>query len=175
MASLQTIFFWLSSSLSYVSGCIYWQWPSAVEEYDVLDLSQVGKAVESEWPSQYSCSKITMLAWPMFCCLPQTHLFPNMLIFFEKSHVKWAYLDHWKLSLHSLEFLECSYQDMCAHLIPKIHKELFMTYYFPRHMGEIKCLILLMLFLLNPFRTFWIWERSCFLEQFSFFWLFSKN
>lgn len=36
-----------------------------MEGYDILDLSHVGKAVESERPSWHSCIKISMLAWPM--------------------------------------------------------------------------------------------------------------
>lgn len=142
-----------------------------MKEYDILDLSHVGKVVDSKWPSGYSCIKITMLARAISTDTP---LFQYINIFL-RSHIRWTYLYHWKFSLYSLKFLECSYQDMCTCLIPNILKVLFMTYKFPRHMRKIKWLISLMLFLPNPFRTFWIWERSCFLEQFSFFWLFSKN
>lgn len=36
-----------------------------MEEYDMLDLSHVRKAVDSEWPSWYSLIKMSMFAWPM--------------------------------------------------------------------------------------------------------------
>lgn len=110
--------------LSQMFVCISWQSPPAMEEYDILDLSRVGKAVESEWLFWYSCIKITVLAWPMST---NTTLFQYINIFW-RSHIRWTYLYHWKFSLYSLEFLELSYQDMCACLILNILKVLFMTY-----------------------------------------------
>lgn len=51
-----------------------------MEEYDILDLSHVGKAVDSEWPSWYSCIKIIMLAWAISTDTP---LFQYINIFGE--------------------------------------------------------------------------------------------